>query len=368
MVVFNYENRENSLIEQVEIEEDEDEEKIIEDPEDESLKREDLSEFIVYDYDNVKDTEQELYEKQIVKMEEVSIDSQNDYQIEEVNMESIESEWITEDPDGDDERTKKKSKIIAQQFILDTADDQRIKETAKMFCDLCSLPVDSLREAKAHFKYVHNREGYLICCDRKFKQRCRLVEHVNTHYHVTYPCEICGKSFDSKSYLSKHLACHETIREYKCDMCHKDFAKKFQVRNHLLSVHVYENVEPLLECPLENCFKKFVNQARLKHHIDYTHNNQEMEICEICTRQFKSKNAVEEHKKIHTKRPEDRIKCEICGHYLGDLKSFKRHVKNHETENFENVCNICGKRSPNANALRKHVRYVHEMKKNYSCR
>lgn len=150
---------------------------------------------------------------------------------------------------------------------LDSADDQRIRETAKMFCDICTDKVDSLREAKAHFKSAHGVEGYIVCCGRKFRQRCRLVEHVNTHFNYVYPCPICSKNFDSRSYLTKHMACHDENKEFECDHCPKTFSRKFMVRNHLISVHIFDNVEPTFECPLETCEKKFVNYARLKHHI-----------------------------------------------------------------------------------------------------
>lgn len=36
--------------------------------------------------------------------------------------------------------------------LLDSADDQRIRETACMSCEVCNEALDSLRDAKAHFK------------------------------------------------------------------------------------------------------------------------------------------------------------------------------------------------------------------------
>lgn len=135
-----------------------------------------------------------------------------------------------------------------------------------------------------------------------------------------------------------------------------------------MSVHIYDNKEPEYACPLEGCGKKFVNQARLKHHIDYTHASEHSEICDICSKTFKTKHAVEEHRQIHFKRPEDRIKCEICGHYLSNLKTYKRHRKNHDTESMENTCSYCGKISPNLNALKKHIHYVHERVASFHCR
>lgn len=284
----------------------------------------------VYDTENINIeeieclTDEEETTMSIIKLEDIIIEenqqtskdeSTSIYYDESMN---YETEWITEDHEQSEtekdfshqQQQKISNEPEPQQFSMsDTADDQRIKETANMFCDICMIPVESLRDAKSHYKQIHHKEGFLMCCGRKFKQRCRLVEHVNTtHYNFSHPCLICDKKFDSKSYLTKHMACHETIKQYKCDHCPKKFAKKFQVRNHLLSVHIFDNVEPDLECPLENCYKKFVNHARLKHHIDYTHSLSHFEICEFCSKIFKTKNAIEEHKKTHMRKPEDRIK------------------------------------------------------------
>src|SRR4051812_27399837 len=101
---------------------------------------------------------------------------------------------------------------------------------------------------------------------------------------------------------------------------------------------------------------------------DYTHSTNHIEICEICSKTFRTKNAIEEHMKTHARRAEDRIRCEICGHFLADLKSYNRHVKNHATEELDNTCSYCGKKSPNRNALKKHMKYVHEMSKTFQCR
>jgi hypothetical protein len=135
------------------------------------------------------------------------------------NEESI-TEWITE---VGPEETEQDMIEMEQDLSLvkkltnfsDSADDQKIRETANMFCDTCSAPFESLRDARIHYKQAHNiSEGYIVCCQRKFKQKCRLVEHVNTHYNFKYPCQQCDKTFDSKAYLTKHMACHETIKQY----------------------------------------------------------------------------------------------------------------------------------------------------------
>lgn len=96
----------------------------------------------------------------------------------------------------------------------ESADDQRIRDTASTTCEYCFEDLINFREAKIHYKEMHGVEGYFTCCGKKFKQKCRLVDHVNLHYELLHNCTICGKSFSSKSYLMKHMACHEVEKEY----------------------------------------------------------------------------------------------------------------------------------------------------------
>jgi hypothetical protein len=97
---------------------------------------------------------------------------------------------------------------------IDPADDEKIRQIANMNCELCNKLLDSLAQARAHFRHEHGTIGYLTCCGRKFKQRNRLLDHVNTHFNLTYPCHVCGKTFDSKAYLVRHLVYHDDVKLY----------------------------------------------------------------------------------------------------------------------------------------------------------
>lgn len=112
---------------------------------------------IIYDEDAAKDDQ----DHEMIKVEIVH-DPDND-----------EAEWILENVEEIEE--PKKPKVLSihsprtlkpTSIILDSADDQRIRETAKMACDICGEALDSLRDAKSHYKNAHAAEGYIVCCER----------------------------------------------------------------------------------------------------------------------------------------------------------------------------------------------------------
>jgi hypothetical protein len=103
----------------------------------------DHSDMIVYDDGNDK------VESEMIKVEII-----NDAdQFEES------TDWLEESPEPVFKKPKRLKipsidppKISRQTTVLDSADDQRIRETVCMACDICNDPLDSLRDAKAHFK------------------------------------------------------------------------------------------------------------------------------------------------------------------------------------------------------------------------
>lgn len=140
------------------------------------------------------------------------------------------------------------------------------------------------------------------------------------------------------------------------------------MRNHLHNCHAIEMRLHMHKCEVTGCKRTFVYKSQASYHYKMVHQDGEKRICDFCSKVFKTKHSLDEHRKMHTRRPEDRYQCEICHHYLSDIRVFRRHVKNHETEKLENICHYCGKKSPNLRALKGHIRMVHEIVKKYKCK
>lgn len=57
----------------------------------------------------------------------------------------------------------------------------QIRQFCNMFCNLCTTNFETFAEAYKHYSDCHNTKGYLICCDRKFTRRNRVVDHIQIH-------------------------------------------------------------------------------------------------------------------------------------------------------------------------------------------
>jgi uncharacterized Zn-finger protein len=98
---------------------------------------------------------------------------------------------------------------------INPEDDAKIQAFANMKCDYCDEVFLTLANAMAHYRSVHNTLGYLRCCDKIFRKRWRLIDHLNNvHFHISYSCDICGKEFGSPMYLKRHKMYHTAERPY----------------------------------------------------------------------------------------------------------------------------------------------------------
>lgn len=60
-------------------------------------------------------------------------------------------------------------------------EDALIRKNISLVCDICGSALDSFRECQLHYRTVHGRVGYLMCCGKKFYKKCRLLQHLQWH-------------------------------------------------------------------------------------------------------------------------------------------------------------------------------------------
>ncbi len=117
--------------------------------------------------------------------------------------------------------------------------------TGRFSCNLCDFKVKTLRGLEGHVAGVHrfanvSRDAWklshdpYICsqCGRSFLNTNTLRRHVRKihegKYTNRYRCKVCGKGFEAKCYLKRHMKVHDPDREkeFVCEICGAAYTDK----------------------------------------------------------------------------------------------------------------------------------------------
>lgn len=130
------------------------------------------------------------------------------------------------------------------------------------------------------------------CCDKKFANSSRLKSHIanshSTHEKREFICEICSKTFTTKSNLSYHLTTHTQDFQVQCELCGKWLKNKVCLRKHM-TIHS----ETKHNC--DKCNYSSANKQCLINHQKVHHSEEKPFRCEHCGNSFKLKNTLINH-------------------------------------------------------------------------
>jgi len=220
-------------------------------------------------------------------------------------------------------------------------------------CDVCEKQFTDLGYFKTHTKsncFTTGKEMYECDeCDKKFKQKGNFKSHKELHSGILkYPCKQCEKVFVSAASLGNHVhrwhkqhpPCHycgkvfrgtkelnihiTTVhmgkKSYLCDICGKAFKTRFYLTYH---TRMHTGEKPFV---CEMCGKGFINKNRMSSHMKK--HGPKTEECDECHKTFKTKSILKKHKLLHS--GEKPHKCEKCGKAFMWFTSYKLHRNNHK--------------------------------------
>ncbi|XP_056640202.1 zinc finger protein 23-like [Diorhabda sublineata] len=171
----------------------------------------------------------------------------------------------------------------------------------------------------------------------------------------TFYCEFCGKAFNIRWKLNKHLKICQSnsSKQFGCNLCNRIFKKAYHLREHMAS----HTGERNYSCNL--CGKTF-QRSSSKHKHMRSHNAKPGEkskktpfLCTICGKSFPYSNGASRHMRVHL--GERRHQCHICMKKFSQTTHLKVHLRTHSGER-PYGCIICGRTFSLNASLRKHMR------------
>lgn len=274
--------------------------------------------------------------------------------------------------------------------LLDMDYDGTDERPERFYCELCNRLYPSRKRLKIHQKIHSNSRPVFKCdmCEREYFDKETLRDHLYTHcgikpytcrygecgqsfshasgrrqhyknHHSETPknpnsmiseslaCDICGRQYPNRKRLLIHLKTHGSNRSlFECTMCDRKYLDNATLRDHM---NIHNGEKPYI-CAY-GCGKGFAHASGRRHHHKAYHTSAKIKredggsgsiLCDLCGREFVSKNRLLSHLKTHTKqRPI--FKCTLCARTYIDKESHRDHMNTHTGER-PFVCSFnCGK-------------------------
>uniref|UniRef100_A0A8C2XLH0 C2H2-type domain-containing protein n=1 Tax=Cyclopterus lumpus TaxID=8103 RepID=A0A8C2XLH0_CYCLU len=202
--------------------------------------------------------------------------------------------------------------------------------TAQSFLSHLKSHNDTAAEIKPNTEGAGgDRFHNLICpvCHQCFASATELICHFPTHSDGTFECNICKKTFPSKSTLEEHERHHVTsATEFECTECGQRFWGKDAFKQHHCSHHKRASKEAEYSKPSAKTSTPTYYQAGEEEEIDVT--GEDLYNCQVCSIKFSSKSGLLEHQNL-LHRNEKLFKCELCEKTFARRRYLREHQRRH---------------------------------------
>lgn len=232
-------------------------------------------------------------------------------------------------------------------------------------CEVCQKQFDKRKNLLRHVSRNHvvRKERDVPCpvCSKMFYDKWALRVHMEVHSDKKEQCPYCLYTTCHPKNMRAHVKVHVKQFDYVCEKCGRGFVYNFLLRDHRLKEH--GDGVPRIPCNV--CGKTFASQTylnvhKMSHQPGYENRNHQ---CGVCAKKFLTRSMLLRHVRGHSRVVE--YICRFCSKVLSCLATLKDHEKIHTGEK-PFICEICGRSFAAKRYLITHVR-THTNDKPYTC-
>ena len=229
-------------------------------------------------------------------------------------------------------------------------------------CEICPKSFLWKADLKRHYLKHENGDKPFTCpiCDKGFTRNNHMQTHLKIHeglkpyskkprpfnddlqkYMVIqegdrpFKCSACGKSYDRKTHLARHVRTHSGKDNFVCVECNKSFTRKAGLQLHM-KIHA---TKPF-SC--SQCQKSFGSEEELKSHAVF--HTDRCFSCPICNRKYKRENSLRSHIEAHSTKKINPIVLEL-GNLSADVWKFAEGIPPDDNVYNENKFQNCEENS-----------------------
>ncbi|XP_069972405.1 uncharacterized protein [Penaeus vannamei] len=274
---------------------------------------------------------------------------------------------VSQYEDGSD---GKMSKLLSDDGRLEQSDasdskitlneDEAFTGYGEKRCPYCGKQFQRRSRLLRHINYhLDNRKFTCEYCTKAFVEKSGLDAHLLTHRPINKSCSECGKVFKTRRTMKRHLKTHQNV-VHSCGVCGKQFRHEESLRIHK-SVHKDGGSGNV--CSL--CKKDCKTPYYLQLHITTKHEAAKF-TCLQCDRSFKWRQSYGKHMAIFHSNADMQYACPKCPKHFKTASELRLHQVAHSDEK-KYVCDICGKVFKHEYTRDKHVKTVHQDKRDHMC-
>ncbi|KAL4222871.1 hypothetical protein ACF0H5_018911 [Mactra antiquata] len=245
-----------------------------------------------------------------------------------------------------------KRKPKAKKSDNDVDDNVTALKECSLKCSICEdYTAPSFADLTTHLRTVHRVHDPPRCdiCEQDLDNTQALQSHIEKKHgpaFTPFSCEYdgCTKSFNTSASLSSHVSLvhlHNKKlprggKRYSCGKCN------FKT-NSIEDLYEHKKVQHDEEIRCEPCNKTFSSHQTFKYHNELKHSDSLPHSCNICEKQFSSKQYLQRHMNFHNAK----FSCKICNKFVSSKTSLMYHMETHKPEeerNYKHVCSYCGKK------------------------